>query len=185
MKKYFFKNFFSKNIYSYLFFTKNPYTPLALFFLKNFYELFKVSYCGFSIGFFGFLWTGCDSCNANRNSRNSRNKTETSAATTTTTTQATTAAAGVTYSDDVDYTSPGGEDTVRFTMTTDAEGVVTSLKATLEVGNDISKQLTAAFEEDAATKIVGKKLADLGDISAVGGASLTTNAFKQFVADRD
>lgn len=112
-------------------------------------------------------------------------KTETSAATTTTTTQATTAAAGVTYSDDVDYTSPGGEDTVRFTMTTDAEGVVTSLKATLEVGNDISKQLTAAFEEDAATKIVGKKLADLGDISAVGGASLTTNAFKQFVADRD
>lgn len=113
-------------------------------------------------------------------------KTETSAATTTTTTQATTAAAaGVTYSDDVDYTSPGGEDTVRFTMTTDAEGVVTSLKATLEVGNDISKQLTAAFEEDAATKIVGKKLADLGDISAVGGASLTTNAFKQFVVDRD
>lgn len=112
-------------------------------------------------------------------------KTETSAATTTTTTQATTAAAGATYSDDVDYTSPGGEDTVRFTMTTDAEGVVTSLKATLEVGNDISKQLTAAFEEDAATKIVGKKLADLGDISAVGGASLTTNAFKQFVADRD
>ncbi len=114
--------------------------------------------------------------------------TDTTSSTTTTTTTSTTdsvdSAEGLAYNDVQTYTTPGGEDNVRFVMTTDGAGTVKTLEATLVEGHDISKGFIEKFSEGAQTQIVGKKIADLGNISAVGGASLTTDAFKKFVANK-
>lgn len=90
---------------------------------------------------------------------------------------------GVSYNEVVDYVSPGGNDAVRFEMTTDGAGTITAIKATIEEGNDMSKNFTKEFNQDSL-KIIGKKLSEISDISAVGGASLTTAAFVKFASSK-
>lgn len=88
------------------------------------------------------------------------------------------------YNQVMDYTSPGGEDSVRFAMTTDKDGTITSLETTLMEGNQNSEMSTKNFADASKTEIVGKKISELSDITAVGGASLTTAAFKEFISDK-
>lgn len=91
---------------------------------------------------------------------------------------------GHSYDSVVSYKTPGGDDSVRFVMNTDENGIITSLVASLDNGSPISGNFIKGFSEAASSQIVGKKIADIADISAVGGASLTTQAFKDFVSDK-
>lgn len=78
------------------------------------------------------------------------------------------------------YTNPAGQDKVSFTLTQNA-GVIESLVVTSLAENEFSKNWQAKFIEAASSEIVGKNLKDL-KLNAVGGASLTTGAFNQFIA---
>jgi hypothetical protein len=60
------------------------------------------------------------------------------------------------------------------------DGMITAASATAKSDNDISKQLQTAFAGEISAKAIGKKAKDL-KLDAVGGASLTTAAFEQFV----
>ncbi len=75
--------------------------------------------------------------------------------------------------------TPAGSDSVEFSITV-ADGVVTAINATPKATNEISKSKQTAFAGEIASKVVGKKISEL-NLSAVGGASLTTTAFNSFI----
>lgn len=112
---------------------------------------------------------------------------ETSSQNTTATTSSNTAENTIspyTYNDIVTYQTPAGDDSVRFVMTTDGNGTITSLETTFEEGNDMSKDFVKQFQDASKQKIIGKKISELGSVDAIGGASLTTDAFKKFIAEK-
>jgi hypothetical protein len=80
----------------------------------------------------------------------------------------------------ISYTTPGGVDKVNFSLTHKA-GVVESVIVTPAAEHEFSKNWQAKFAESVSSEIVGKNIKDL-KLSAVGGASLTTGAFNQFIA---
>ena len=88
--------------------------------------------------------------------------------------------AGASVTKTVHYTSPAGDETVEFTMTTSGD-TITAVSAKPLASNPISTMLQTKFSESIQSKVVGKKKSEL-QLDAVGGASLTTNAFKKFVA---
>ena len=87
---------------------------------------------------------------------------------------------GASVTKTVHYTSPAGDETVEFTMTTSGD-TITAVSAKPLASNPISTMLQTKFSESIQSKVVGKKKSEL-QLDAVGGASLTTNAFKKFVA---
>jgi hypothetical protein len=85
-----------------------------------------------------------------------------------------------TRTETVTYTTPASsQDPVEFSVTV-TDGVITAASANAKSDNDISKQFQTAFASDVSVKVIGKKAKDL-KLDAVGGASLTTTAFEQFV----
>jgi NifU-like protein involved in Fe-S cluster formation len=80
------------------------------------------------------------------------------------------------------YKSPAGEDRVGFTLTVDANGVVTGAKTQVMTDHEISKKRQQAFADGLPAAIKGKKLSELTSIDRVGGSSLTTGAFNQSLA---
>ena len=88
--------------------------------------------------------------------------------------------AGASVTKTVHYTSPAGDETVEFTMTTSGD-TITAVSAKPLASNPISTMLQTKFSESIQSKVVGKKKSEL-QLDAVGGASLTTNAFKKFIA---
>lgn len=88
--------------------------------------------------------------------------------------------AGASVTKTVHYTSPAGDETVEFTMTTSGD-TITAVSAKPLASNPISTMMQTKFSESIQSKVVGKKKSEL-QLDAVGGASLTTNAFKKFVA---
>lgn len=75
------------------------------------------------------------------------------------------------------YETPGGSDTVRFTLGLDTQGTVVSVKSSDALKNDeVSTQL-AKFSENLLLVIKGKKLSELKAVDKVGTSSLTTAAF--------
>ncbi|MCA9377752.1 hypothetical protein KC711_02445 [Candidatus Peregrinibacteria bacterium] len=88
--------------------------------------------------------------------------------------------AGASVTKEVHYTSPAGDETVEFTMTTSGD-TITAISAKPLASNPISTMMQTKFSESIQSKVVGKKKSEL-QLDAVGGASLTTNAFKKFVA---
>lgn len=88
--------------------------------------------------------------------------------------------AGASVTKKVHYTSPAGDETVEFTMTTSGD-TITAISAKPLASNPISTMMQTKFSESIQSKVVGKKKSEL-QLDAVGGASLTTNAFKKFVA---
>ena len=60
------------------------------------------------------------------------------------------------------------------------DGVITAAAATPKAEHEISMKLQTGFSAELSGKVVGKKAKDL-QIDAIGGASLTTKAFEQFV----
>ena len=60
------------------------------------------------------------------------------------------------------------------------DGVITAVSATPKAIHDISMKRQTAFAGEISSKIVGMKKSDL-NLSAIGGSSLTTAAFNQFL----
>jgi hypothetical protein len=85
-----------------------------------------------------------------------------------------------TRTETVTYQSPADpQDPVEFSVTV-ADGVITAVSATSKSTSDISQQYQTAFTREISRRAIGKKAKDL-KLDAVGGASLTTAAFEQFV----
>jgi hypothetical protein len=78
-----------------------------------------------------------------------------------------------------DSKSPEGMVPVEFSVTV-TDGVITAASATPKAEKDASKYNQTNFAKEVSAKVVGKKAKDL-DVAAIGGASLTTAAFEQFV----
>ena len=84
-----------------------------------------------------------------------------------------------TRTETVSYTTPAeAKDVVEFSVTV-TDGVITAASATPKSKNEISQKMQTGFA-GAVSKVVGMKAKDL-DVDAIGGASLTTAAFEQFV----
>ncbi len=88
--------------------------------------------------------------------------------------------AGASVTKQVQYTSPAGKEDVEFTITTSGD-TITAVSAKPLASNSVSKMLQVKFSEAILKGVVGKKKSEL-QLHAIGGASLTTNAFNQFVA---
>lgn len=88
--------------------------------------------------------------------------------------------AGSSITKEIHYDSPAGDETVEFTLTTSGD-TITAVSAKPLATHPISKNLQTKFSESISKEVIGKKKSEL-QLDAVGGASLTTNAFKQFVA---
>ncbi len=76
------------------------------------------------------------------------------------------------------YTSPGGEETVAFTIHMD-DSQIEKVEVVGTSNNDISKARIQAFADAINTTISGKTLAEAKSIGVIGGSSLTTGAFKE------
>lgn len=84
------------------------------------------------------------------------------------------------------YKSPAGDVDVAFEVVVDSTGIVKDVNAAVEKveEHDQGSPMNISKFNDAIDKaIVGKKLSDIQSLDAVGGASLTTDAFKKFAAD--
>ncbi len=86
----------------------------------------------------------------------------------------------ITKTETISYNNPAGTDQIEFSLTTD-NGMITAVTATPMAEHGISKMRQEAFAKAISGEVVGKKIADL-QLSAVGGSSLTTGAFNQFIA---
>ncbi len=82
---------------------------------------------------------------------------------------------------DVSYRSPAGAETIAVSMTITG-GKVSEIIATPEAVESVSIKHQAAFAEAVSAKVVGKSIAEIADIDAIGGSSLTTGGFKAAVA---
>jgi hypothetical protein len=70
---------------------------------------------------------------------------------------------------------------VKFDISLDGTKTITAITATMTSGDRESGQYVSRFNSAAKSKIIGKKVAGLS-LSAVGGASDTTDAFSQIIA---
>ena len=77
------------------------------------------------------------------------------------------------------YTSPQWEDTIYFSVSV-KDGVIVSAIA-IPKSKGVSGQLQKSFAKGLSKAVVGKQVAGLS-LDAIGGASLTTAAFEQFIA---
>ncbi len=85
----------------------------------------------------------------------------------------------VTRTETVYYDTPAGSHPVEFAVTVDS-GVITAVAVTPKAEHEISQKLQTAFASNITEKVVGKKISEL-ELSAVGGASLTTTAFNAYI----
>lgn len=70
---------------------------------------------------------------------------------------------------------------MNFTISTGSDGTITAVTAKLTSGDRESAQYISRFNSAAKSKIFGKKISSLS-LSAVGGASDTTNAFQEVIS---
>lgn len=85
----------------------------------------------------------------------------------------------VVHTKTVTYTTPAGKDDVEFSVTT-ADGKITAVSVTPKASNDVSKMLQGKFKDAVVSEVIGKEISKL-NLKAVGGASLTTGAFTQYI----
>ena len=95
-------------------------------------------------------------------------------------TGATVAPQAFTRTETVAYKTPAEEkDLVEFSVTV-TDGVITAASAISKSQNEISQKMQTSFAGEVSKKVVGMKAKDL-NVDAIGGASLTSAAFEQFV----
>lgn len=83
----------------------------------------------------------------------------------------------------ITYSTDHGQErvTASFDITTTTDGTITAVNANMTNGNRESAQYISRFNSAAKRSIVGKKISSLS-LSALGGASDTTDAFMQVVS---
>ena len=86
--------------------------------------------------------------------------------------------APISRTETVKYNTPGGGDVIEFSVTV-TDGVITAATANVKAENEISKKFQESFAPKLSESVVGKKAKDL-NVTAIGGASLATNAFVTF-----
>ena len=91
-----------------------------------------------------------------------------------------TASGTLSYNETMQYHVGPNVESVGFAITT-KEGIIKSLVVTPKPSDKASEGFQKHFAERAVIDIVGKPLAGL-KVHAVGGASLTTEAFQAFAA---
>jgi len=80
------------------------------------------------------------------------------------------------------YISPGGEERISI-MLTIANGVVAEAEATSLAKHPTSKQMQAGFVEEFSGAVLGMTLDELESVDRIGGASLTTGAFRKSITE--
>jgi hypothetical protein len=85
----------------------------------------------------------------------------------------------VSKSSTVSYRTPDGSASIRFSATVKS-GMITAASSTTRAGGT-SGYYQDIFARGISAAAIGKKAAGL-NLAAVGGASLTTNSFEQFIA---
>jgi hypothetical protein len=83
---------------------------------------------------------------------------------------------GEKYQKQLKYQTPGGPEDVKFEVSVN-NGAISAVEVTTMGKSPITKEMQANFKANISKAIVGKKVAELGTIDRVGGASLTTRAF--------
>jgi len=81
------------------------------------------------------------------------------------------------------YQTPGGQEDVTFTITVDADGVITGADTEIMGKTPTTITRQTAFAEALPTAIIGMKLSELNNIDRVGGSSLTTGAFNKALTE--
>lgn len=89
---------------------------------------------------------------------------------------------GTTYNQVVFYNNPAGGEDVGFTLTLDESGTILDADAEIRAVNPTSVGLQTNFKAEIKPAVVGKRIAEL-QVDRIGGASLTTGAFQQFLTD--
>lgn len=79
----------------------------------------------------------------------------------------------------VSYATPEDDASVTFTVSV-KDGVITSVSSTANDPERESREWQGKFARNVS-KVVGKKISEIDSLDAIGGASLTTEAFKKFV----
>lgn len=80
----------------------------------------------------------------------------------------------------VTYKAPNGDDTVKFSLFVDRNGVITDVKS-LNMADPADANLLK-FNAGLLTVIKGKKLSDISAVDKIGTSSLTTDAFNSALA---
>lgn len=88
---------------------------------------------------------------------------------------------GALYETTAQYDNPGGGDEVMFKLVVDESGIITDADATPLADNSTSVTRQTAFKDGIKSAVVGKPLAGL-TVDRVGGSSLTSKAFNEWVA---
>lgn len=81
------------------------------------------------------------------------------------------------------YISPAGEEKVGFSVTVDADGVITAASTTVMSKNPTSVMRQKSFGDGMTAALQGKKFSELQSVDRIGGSSLTTAAFNKALAD--
>ncbi len=141
------------------------------------------------------LFASCSNTNSNISTTNINTPTDTTTITNTSSTSSasntinapatntTSTIANVTsnnsFSKSTTYTTDHGKHqvTATFDITTDSDGKITTMTAVMNSGDRKSDAYIARFNQSAKSQIIGKKISELSNISAIGGASDTTDAF--------
>ena len=108
------------------------------------------------------------------------NASSSSTAQSTTSTTATSSYKDGTYKASVSYSVPHGETNTIDVEITIKNGVVSSVNTDNDYADHESGSYISSFEGSISSKVVGKALSELS-LSRVGGASLTTSAFKKAI----
>ena len=87
--------------------------------------------------------------------------------------------APMTKTEIISYRSPAGEDKVEITVTVN-DGIITAVSSKTLGTNDASKYNQNNFAKNVSVKVVGMAKKNF-KIDTIGGASLTTGAFNQFI----
>ena len=82
---------------------------------------------------------------------------------------------------DASYVAPPGNEPMRVTIDTNAEGIITSVKIAECATHPVSQGYQQRFTAGISEVVVGKELAGL-QVDVVGGASLTTGGFNAAIA---
>ncbi len=86
---------------------------------------------------------------------------------------------GESITKEVSYASPAGTDSMKVTLVTSGE-VIKSVEIVPMPTHEFSKKHQENFAKAIGAEVIGKKKSEL-NLSAVAGASLTTDAFMKFV----
>ncbi|USN57858.1 MAG: hypothetical protein H6767_05830 [Candidatus Peribacteria bacterium] len=78
------------------------------------------------------------------------------------------------------YTSPAGNDSVAFELSMNGE-TIEGITVTPLTEHPVSIQRINSFGDIIGTFVTGKKVSELDELDAIGGSSLTTNAFKEAI----